>query len=162
MMTQPSSMMMLGFNVAVPLGSRAVTSISSTSTTGFRVKVRVGSNNRLSSVTTTTTRSSMYGWVRDMMSGNKGKTDSDVHAVLGKPLRPPNGKNWEAPLEEATFGLGWYVYHHHQHLLIFHSQPNERHDILNFATLLVLLLVICVLHVQSFSSNPVLNNQKRH
>lgn len=51
----------------------------------------------------------MYGWVRDMMSGNKGKTDSDVHAVLGKPLRPPNGKNWEAPLEEATFGLGWYV-----------------------------------------------------
>lgn len=105
MMTQPTSMM-LGFNAAVPLG-RVVTSISSTSTTGSRVRVRVANReiNRKTSVTT----SSMYGWVRDMMSGNKGKTDSDVHAVLGKPLRPPNGKNWEAPLEEATFGLGWYV-----------------------------------------------------
>lgn len=108
MMTQPSSMM-LGFNVAgaVPLG-RAVTSISSTSTTGIRVRVRFGNSSEINRKTSVTT-SSMYGWVRDMMSGNKGKTDSDVHAVLGKPLRPPNGKNWEAPLEEATFGLGWYV-----------------------------------------------------
>lgn len=30
------------------------------------------------------------------------------HTVLGNPVAPPPG-GWQAPLQEAMFGLGWYV-----------------------------------------------------
>lgn len=60
------------------------------------------------------TPSAMIGWLRELM-GNEQETTSGAkpeelrHAVLDKPLVPPDGV-WAPPLKQATFGLGWYVF----------------------------------------------------
>lgn len=57
----------------------------------------------------------MLGWLRDLVSGREATTASEKkgsdmqHAVLKTPLLPPDG-SWASPLEQATFGLGWYVW----------------------------------------------------
>lgn len=56
----------------------------------------------------------MIGWLREIMGNDQQaastttKAEDMRHAVLDKPLVPPDG-TWAAPLQQATFGLGWYV-----------------------------------------------------
>lgn len=118
-------MLRLAFTPSTPLHSSSQLRFAAISLRRQSTFISARPQQRLSNQVTnkgyrvSTPTANMYGWIRKMVGAPNGDPTTATlnelgvywqHEVLdGRPLLPPDGK-WAPPLQQATFGLGWYVF----------------------------------------------------